>query len=454
LKSIQDTIVAPATPNGESALAVIRISGPMCRDLIAQALRCMKPVPRRATLGNWRAQDGRLLDEVLWVYFPSPHSYTGDDVLEISIHGNPYIMEQLLQDLILRGTRLADPGEFTRRAYLNRKMDLSQAEAVADWIHARTDAALQAARAQREGAISREMALRCEELLEVIAWLEAYIDFPEEDLPDPDFSQPLSQLNQLLQRLQRLLESEERGRFLREGISVVLIGEPNVGKSSLLNALLRQERVLVSATPGTTRDYITEDLRIGDYRIRITDTAGLRGDSDDPLEKLGMEASLRQVESADLILWVVDGSKERSVDWIKIRALLPENRWIQLLNKSDLGLHQIWQEQDPLPCPRVVLSVRDGCGIAELETEILRWIEERLPLPLPEQILLNARHAHALRSACAHLQICMDRLRSGHGIELVAEDLRETLRFFEEVVGIVDNERMLDKLFANFCIGK
>ncbi len=435
-------------------MAVVRISGPKCRELIALALRCEKPVARRATLGNWRSLDERLLDEVLWTYFPAPRSYTGDDVLEISIHGNPYILEQILRDLTQRNIRLADPGEFTRRAYLNGKLDLSQAEAVADWIHARSDAALQAARAQRDGAISREMALRCEELLEVIAWLEAYIDFPEEDLPDPDFSQPLLQLNQLLQRLQRLLESEERGRFLREGLSVVLIGEPNVGKSSLLNALLRQERALVSATPGTTRDYITEDLRMGDYRIRITDTAGLRGDSEDPLEKLGMEASLRQVQQADLILWVADASRQKSAEWQKIYQLLPENRWIQLWNKSDLGLHEEWHENGSLPYPHVVLSVLDGSGIEELEKEILRWIEERLPLPLPEQILLNARHAHALRNACTHLQTCIDRLQKGHGTELVAEDLRETLHFFEEVVGIVDNERMLDKLFANFCIGK
>lgn len=436
-------------------MAVVRVTGEACRELLAGGLRITKPVPRRACLGNWRNLQGEFLDEVLWTFFEGPASYTGEDVLELSLHGNPYILQRVLEDLCQRGARLADPGEFTRRAFLNGKMDLSQAEAVADMIHARSDAALQAARAQREGAISREMAARCEDLLETIAWLEAYIDFPDEDLPYPDFSLPAGQLEVLQQRLKRLLESEERGRFLREGVAVVLVGEPNAGKSSLLNALLRRERVLVSPTPGTTRDYITEEIRIGDYRIQVTDTAGLRGESEDPLEKLGMEATLRQVQEADLILWVVDSTQDRSPDWQQVRQHLETTPWFQVLNKSDQPMAPVWNEvlQDQ-EVRTVQVSALSGDGVSALEQEILEWIEHRLPPALPEQILLNARHAQALRGACEQLEVCRQTLLGGDSAELVVEDLRAVLHYFEEVVGQVDNERMLDKLFANFCIGK
>lgn len=433
---------------------MVRVTGPLCRNLLLGGLRVKKPVARRASLGNWHAATGEFLDEVLWTFFQGPGSYTGEDVLEISLHGNPYILQRVLDDLCARGARLADPGEFTRRAFLNGKMDLSQAEAVADLIHARSDMALQAARAQREGAISREMAARCEDLLETIAWLEAYIDFPDEDLPYPDFAVPAGQLELLEKRLKRLLESEERGRFLREGVSVVLVGEPNAGKSSLLNALLRRERVLVSSTPGTTRDYVTEEVRIGDYCIQITDTAGLRGESEDPLERLGMQATLRQVQEADLILWVVDASQPRSADWQQVRDHLQNTPWFWVLNKTDLPLHAEWEALQQQENGGVALSALQGEGLPQLEKTLLDWIENRLPPPLPEQILLNARHAQALRAACAQLEVCRQTLLEGDSAELVVEDLRAVLEYFEEVVGQVDNERMLDKLFANFCIGK
>jgi tRNA modification GTPase len=445
-----DTIAALATLMGTAAIALVRVSGPDTQRL-AREIAGDAPPARMARQADYRDRDGVLLDDVLVTFFQGPRSYTGEDSLEISSHGNPFIAQKILEDLFARGCRPAEPGEFTQRAFLNGRMDLSQAEAVMDLIHARSERALAAANQQLRGSLGRKMNELVEQLLAVLARIEVYIDFPEEDLPAEDRATLIRDVERLAQETQRLLATSHYGELLRDGIKTVIVGAPNVGKSSLLNRLVGHERALVSPEPGTTRDFIEERIVVGPHGLRIIDTAGLNP-SPAPLEKLGMEKTRERLGEADLFLLVLDASNP--VVPCDMLSLIRWDSTIVVLNKSDLAA------ATPLPAgvsaeaPAVRVSALTGAGWEELVAAIINRAERFQINAGDEAIAINARHAHALTEAREALQRSLTKLRASEPIELLASDLRAVLAGFGEIVGKVDNERMLDHLFASFCIGK
>ena len=450
-----DTIAALATPVGTSAIAVVRVSGPDCAAL-AQALFGPTPLPpRTARHTDYRNLQGAVLDDVLVAFYQGPRSYTGEDSLEIGLHGNPFIAQSILNDLLARGIRLAEAGEFSRRAFLSGKMDLSQAEAVMDLIHARSERALAAANQQLRGSLGRHLGELTDGLLLVLARIEAYIDFPDEDLPSEDHQIVLRELDTVLRGTARLLATHHYGELLRDGIKTVIIGEPNAGKSSLLNRLIGRDRALVSPEPGTTRDFIEERIILGPHCLRLIDTAGLNP-TPAALEKLGMDTTLERAAEADLFLWVLDATRPTPPlpDFIAAR-LTPENTLI-LLNKSDL-LSDVAGVADPdsfPPLPILNISALTGDGIDALTDHITRLADAFRQDQGDEIIAINARHADALRRATECLETARIKVSTNGPTELLASDLRGALDAFGEIAGRIDNERMLDHLFKTFCIGK
>lgn len=444
-----DTIAALATPTGTSALAVIRASGPDCARVAAEILG-RSPTPRHAHYCDYRAAgDGRVLDDVLLTFFPGPHSYSGEDSLEISTHGNPLIAQYVLEDLLKRGLRAAEAGEFTRRAFLSGRLDLSQAEAVMDVIHARSERALAVARRQLEGSLGRHLNALTDSLLLVLARIEAYIDFPDEDLPPEDRRVVLGELDGVLRGTDRLLATSHYGDVLRDGLKTVILGEPNAGKSSLLNRLLGRERALVSDRPGTTRDFIEERILIGPHAIRLIDTAGLNP-SPEELERLGIEKTLERAAEADLVLWVVDASRPCPTLPTEVQARLNIDKILVIKSKCDLNA----MCEPPVGLPVVEVSAVTGVGLEALSEAIARRADAFSGQQGDEVIAINARHADALRRAGDCLCAAKAKLLQEGPVELLASDLRGALDACAEICGRIDNERMLDHLFRTFCIGK
>lgn len=447
----QDTIAALATPTGTSALAVLRISGPDT-EKIAATLAGTVPPPRQATRVDYRDRSGQLVDDVLVTFFRAPASYTGEDVLEISCHGNPFIAQRLLEDLLARGCRAAHPGEFTQRAFIHGRLDLSQAEAVMDLIHARSERALAAANQQLRGSLGRYLGELTDILLGILARIEAYIDFPDEDLPAEDKKLILKEMERLSLGTQRLLATSHYGEVLREGLKTVILGLPNSGKSLLLNRLLGKERALVSAEPGTTRDYLEERIIIGPHSLRLIDTAGINP-APAPLEKLGMAKSLERAQEADLILWVYDAALPAPLFPVELRPFLTGPRTLIVANKADLPAHGTVPD-DYAAFESVRISALNGSGLDELQAAIVRRAEALSVAFGSEVIAINARHADALTRAQAGFAAATALLQQGEASELIASELRDGLAALGEIGGKIDNERVLDKLFATFCIGK
>lgn len=446
-----DTIAALATPTGTSALAVLRISGPDTSRL-AQELGGGAPPPRQAGRADYRDRTGALVDDVLVTFFRGPASYTGEDVLEISCHGNPFIAQRILEDLLARGCRAAQPGEFTQRAFLNGRMDLSQAEAVMDLIHARSERALTAANQQLRGALGRYLGELTEGLLAVLARIEAYIDFPEEDLPAEDQKQLQADLERLITDTKRLLATSHYGEVLRDGMKTVILGLPNSGKSLLLNRLLGKDRALVSAEPGTTRDYLEERIIIGPHSLRLIDTAGINP-TPAPLEKLGMEKTMERAQEADLILLVIDSAQPAPQFPENLISCLAQARTLVVGNKSDLPPHGDLAETYA-GYELVKVSALTSEGLEQLQDAIVRRAEAFSVTLGAEIIAINARHADALGRARTCLESSVEKLQHHEAGELVASELRGALEAFGEIGGKIDNEKMLDRLFATFCIGK
>lgn len=445
-----DTIAALATPAGTAAIALLRISGP---DTLALVDRLVgrSPLPRVVTHVDYRDRAGVLLDDVLLTYFAGPRSYTGEDAAEVTCHGNPFIAQKILEDLFTRGCRPAEPGEFTQRAFLSGRMDLSQAEAVMDLIHARSERALAAANDQLRGALGRRLQHLIDTLLAALARVEAYIDFPDEDLPASDNQWVVDQVDWLLNETSRLMATQHYGVLLRDGIKTVIVGEPNVGKSSLLNRLLGSERALVSPEPGTTRDFIEERMMVGAHCLRLIDTAGLNP-SPAPLERLGMKRTVERLEEADLVIAVADASRPDVGLPPEVEHASGRGIRINVLNKCDL-----LSEASPAPTSAqgtIHISALNGSGIAELTAAIGAAADSFRTEHGEDAVAISARHAHALAEATAALRRANKILVTAGPVELVASELRSALAAYGEISGKVDNERMLDHLFATFCIGK
>lgn len=450
---VTETIVALSSPAGESAIALIRLSGPACADLASAITQGSKPLKKRyAHFAKYFAVNGMLIDECIFTYFNEGQSFTGESMLEIAPHGNPLIVQKILTDLMARGCRPAEPGEFTRTAFLNGRMDLSQAEAISDLIRARSDRSLEVAQRQLHGSVGRKMSELTDSLLSVMAQLEAYIDFPEEDLPGEDQVGPASALRQLIQEMRDLIETQRYSALLHEGIKTLIIGEPNVGKSSLINALTGAERAIVSAIPGTTRDYISAFMMVGPWRIEILDTAGLH-EAGDAIEKIGIDHTIEQAETADFFLLVLDTTTPSPTLPESLLQRMNPNNTIVIENKADLPSAQA--SADFLPdLKHVRTSLLERKGLEELRETWQKAIDASLTQAQNDGVVVNARHAAALGEAVDALELASSKLKLGEHSELIAADLRDAVEHIGQVVGRVDNERMLDRLFQQFCIGK
>lgn len=449
-----ETIVAPATPAGAAALGIVRLDGPQAHALAAAALgRSAPPPARRSTLGLWRGLSGEPIDQVVVTLWAQGASATGNAGAEICCHGNPRILRALVDDCLSRGARMAEPGEFTRRAFVNGRMDLAQAEAVADLIHADSERALEAARRQLGGELGRAVAKWTDKALSVLAELEAHIDFPEEDLPPEAPDGPRRRLLALADELEQAAATARHERTLREGIRVAVTGAPNAGKSSLLNALCGGERALVSPEAGTTRDYLEAEVTGWPLRVTAIDTAGLR-EGGGELERAGMARSLDQAERADFILCVVDRSQPPPALPERLQGLLRAGRAAVIENKSDLPPHPALPSFLP-DLPRAVCQLLDEASRRDARDAVARLLEKADLAPAGDRMMVGARHAEALGRAGAALREGARHLEKGGGeSELAATQVRSAMDALGEIVGRVDNERMLDKLFASFCIGK
>ncbi len=453
-----DTIAAVASPFGEGAIALLRVSGPAA---VAVADRVCDPArrlpstlaPKRQHLARLLAPGtDRTLDEVLVSVHRAPASYTGEDLVEFTCHGGILLTRRVLEALLVAGARPAEPGEFTQRAFLNGKMDLTQAEGVMDLITAQTDLALRSATEQLAGRLGERVSALREELLGLTAHVEAYIDFPDEDI-DPDTGAALlARLDGAARDIQALLDTADQGRILREGVRTVIYGEPNVGKSSLLNALLGSERAIVSEIPGTTRDTIEERLDVRGLPLRLIDTAGLRA-SEDPLENAGMARTRATLDRADLALRVVDGSRPPPTEDLREGEDSTGPRaatTLLILNKADLGLDAAWAGR----ADGIAVSCRAHTGLDRLGEAIYERVTSGQVAWSDATAAINARHQDCLRRAGAALGGARGALAGGLSAEYVALDLRGALEAVGEVVGAVDTDEILGKIFASFCIGK
>jgi len=448
-----ETIVAPATAVGESAIALVRLSGPLARPLADGFARGRPPPSRRVWHRHYLAADGGLIDDVLFCFFEGPSSYTGEDVLEISCHGNPLIVRRIVDDLVGRGCRLAEPGEFTRRGFLNGKMDLTSAEAVIDVIRARSDRALDAAQRQLRGELGRRIESLVDRVLRTCAAIEAYIDFPEEDLPGEDRAARIGELDRLLGEIRGLRMTQRHHELLHEGVRVVLLGEPNAGKSSLMNRFAGYERAIVSALPGTTRDFLEEGVLIGPHRIRIVDTAGLR-EAGAEVERAGVRQTQSVAERADVFLLVVDATMPFPTLPAGLSPRLRADNTVIVRNKIDLP-HELVLAGAAPGIRLVNVSTLFGTGLEDLNRAIVEVVDGITATGTHDEgVAVNLRHARALEETALCLSDGRELLRSGDALELIGSALRGAVSALERIVGRIDNEAMLDRLFAEFCIGK
>jgi tRNA modification GTPase len=445
----QPTIAAAATPAGIGAVSMIRLSGPEAILIADRATRgrASAAVSRMATWCRILTEDGTVIDDGLMTVFRAPASYTGEESVEFCGHGGLLVTREVLSRFLACGAVPAGPGEFTQRAFLNGKLDLTQAEGVMDLISAQTHLALRAAREQMEGAIGRKTLAARDEILAVLAHVEAYIDFPDEDI-SPETGQALcDRLNSVGDVISRLLSTSDQGRILREGVRTVIFGPPNVGKSSLLNRLLGHERAIVSEVAGTTRDTIEELINLAGIPLRLIDTAGIR-EAGDRIEEEGIRRTVRQIESADLLLEIVDASVARPQPLITDP---PDRvRYLLILNKCDLEEHPDWSGIEGIR-----LSCESGEGFERLESVIADLLHLGEADWGDHAVAINARHQVCLERAQAALTAAIRLLQPGRtDSELAAMDLRDALEALGEVVGRIDTEDLLGVIFSSFCIGK
>lgn len=440
---VDDTIAALSTPFGEGALAVVRVSGPEALAIADRVFRGGRVAHRTAAFGRVVDTEG-VVDEVVLTAYHAPASYTGEDVVEISGHGGVLVSARVLQAVLRAGARAAGPGEFTQRAFLNGKMDLTQAEAVMDLIRAQTPLAARAAAEQLAGRIGSEILAIREAILDVVAHVEAHIDFPDEDI-DPDTGAALqARIGAARERIARLLETANEGRILREGVRLAICGRPNAGKSSLLNRLAGYERAIVSPTPGTTRDTIEEVLNLRGIPFRVIDTAGLR-ETPDAIEREGVRRAREAVAAADVVLRVIDATDFTALD----DPAVAENE-IVVFNKCDL----VRSDQPPTINHQPAISCATGAGIDALVDVLAARVRTEPMAGRDSLAAVNARHQACLFRAEAALAEAATKFAAGEAPEFVALDLRAALEAAGEVVGVVDTDDILGRIFGSFCIGK
>ena len=439
------TIAAISTAPAEAAIALIRMSGPgalAAADRLWRGKRTVAALPARYAAFGSIVEDGAKLDDVLLTVFRGPASYTGEDMVEIACHGGVLVSRRILSALLRSGARSAEPGEFTQRAYLNRKLDLTQAEAVMDLIGAQTELALQSAAEQLEGRLGDRIRALRQQVLEILAHVEAYIDFPEEDIT-PDVGAALhARMDAAREEMEALLATAGQGRLVREGVRTVIFGAPNVGKSSLLNLLLGYERAIVNARPGTTRDVLEETVNLRGIPVRLTDTAGVR-DTDDEIERAGIERTRRALERADLVLHLFDASQPPTDE-----VPASPGKVLRILNKEDLGEHHAWSGAEV-----VRISCLQNTGLDTLADAIFSAVTGGAARR-DWTVAINARHQSCLEQARAAMLAAQRAFAEGLSPEFIAEDLRVAMNAVGDVVGRADTEELLGVIFGTFCIGK
>jgi tRNA modification GTPase len=451
--SLDDTIAAISTPVGVGGIGIVRLSGPESRAIMDRIFHTngQAVAPLLLTYGHVvDPTTERVVDEVLAVYMPAPRTYTRQDVVEIDCHSGPLPLRRVLELCLREGARPAGPGEFTLRAFINGRIDLAQAEAVADLVAAKTDAGLRMAVAQLSGRLSEQIALVRQRLVNGLAWVEASIDFDEDEISPHDLDEDLARAREALSGM---LRGAERGIIYREGLRVAIVGKPNVGKSSLLNALLRVERAIVTPIPGTTRDTLEEVLNLNGIPLVLVDTAGIRSDTRDLAEDLGVERSQRALQQADLALFVIDGSSTVDEGDRQIAALIGKRPAIIVVNKTDLGL--VGDAFELLPdLAHVEVSALSGNGIETLERAIEELVFEGRAIASDMTRVSSSRHRDVLERALEHVEAARVARSRGMPLDFVSIGLRSAVNALGEITGETVSETLLHTIFDRFCIGK
>lgn len=463
----EDTIVAIATPPGRGGIGVVRLSGEQAIEVASQLVRPLNLATeaQRSSLSKFLdPQTGKTLDEVVVTLYRTPHSYTGEDVVEISCHGAPVILRYLVECCLERGARAAEPGEFAMRAFLNGRIDLTQAEAIRDLIESQTLYQARIAATQLGGSLSARLKPHKQALLDLIARLEAGIDFADDEVEVIDWKDLLSDLDGVMTDVEKMVRGYAFGRIVREGLSLAIVGRPNVGKSSLFNRLLNMDRAIVTEIPGTTRDLVTETASIGGIPVRLVDTAGIRATADE-VEKIGVERTHQAMADSDLRLVVVDTSQ----DWTEedselLRKAHRMGSMLVVANKADLpartGMNAIRQavraedDESPGPVETVITSALTGQGIEELRNRILQAAGAGSPIGPDGELVTNLRHQQLLRESLQALERCHQAAGERMHHEMLLLDLYEALRPLDTLTGATDVEDILGIIFSRFCIGK
>jgi tRNA modification GTPase len=458
--NLDDTIAAVSTPMGQGGIGIVRMSGPgalMIADRIFFSPKGERPGTARShSLLYGHAinpSDGSMIDEVLVSVMRAPRSYTRENVVEFNCHGGAAPVQALLELLLAQGARLAEPGEFTKRAFLNGRISLAQAEAVMDLISARTEESLRIAAEQLKGGLSERLASIRESLVELCAFAEAYIDFPEEEIGTKTSEQMREELLEIRGRLEKLSETFREARFFREGLAVAIAGKPNVGKSSLLNTLLKKDRAIVTECPGTTRDLIEDYLDIKGLPVSIVDTAGIRNTAE-TVEKEGVRRSIDAMERADFIIAVFDGSRPAEEEDFEMMERIKGKNGVIAVNKSDLPGKLSLENMDAGGRQYIHISALTGQGIEELKCAVFNSAMGERRLESEGAVVSNIRHKLALDRACTAIEKASDILAGSQPLEIVSIELREAMDSIGEITGAVTTEEILNRIFSDFCIGK
>lgn len=456
-----ETIAAIATPLAESGLGIIRLSGP-ASIAIAEKICALPHKKKISALPTHTLHVTSIvtprgpIDQATIVVMRSPGTFTGEDMVEITTHGSPLILRTILRMIVQRGGRMAEPGEFTRTAFLNGKLDLTQAEAVADIIRAKTDAALLVFHQQLSGRLAQELNRMNNAIISMRAGIEARIDHPEDDIEPIDYHDLTGQCGRLIQQVDHLLQTAARGILLKDGLRVAIIGKPNAGKSSILNALLGYDRSIVTDEPGTTRDTIDSEFVFEDLCIRMIDTAGLRNHAFSKAEHFGIERSRQAADSADMILAVFDNASSFSDDDIQVHELARKHAFLGILNKNDLkpGTTRAHIKKVLKNHPWVAVSAKKGTGMKSLRKAIYELAGKRYPLVESSVIISSVRQENALRKASDALARTRAAAKAGEPLECIAFELQQAGNAFDEITGKTMDEEILDRIFSQFCIGK
>lgn len=449
-----DTIVAVASPPGKGAISIIRMSGMGCWEIVLRHFKTRGKIEPRKALHGWIYDGDELVDEVVVIFYKAPKSYTGEDMVEVMCHGGPFVVKKLIDLFLREGARLAEPGEFTKRAFLNGKMDLTSAEAVRDIIEAKSELSLKASLRNLRGELRTFVEKLREDLIRVLAELRVELDYPGE--VEADVDRIREELEKLIKKLSEELSKAEYGLMVNQGLRMVIVGKPNVGKSTLLNRLLKEDRAIVTDIPGTTRDVISEEITIGGLLFKVVDTAGIRDETRDIIERMGIERTLREIERADLILFVLDASDLLDEEDEKVLEKIKDKRYLVVINKMDV-VERLDEEllKTKLGTEKhiVKISALKGEGLEKLEEAILKESVDVLEKG-SSSLITNVRQKEILESVNRHLAEALEALNKGVPTDLVSIDLEAALKLLDEVTGRSFREDLLDTIFSTFCVGK